>query len=159
MAGTNSITTTNAPTYAQEWLFQVELDGVLSAKFKGCSEIKVDVEIAEIRQGGDLLPDIQHGHAKLSEITLERGAYFGAGGRDFYDLMQRCVDTLTASGEKSENLVLTMDIVQLHRDKTEAKRWRISGLIKSFSSGSWSDSMEVMIEKIVIQPRRATLVS
>lgn len=159
MAGTTSIITTNSSTFAQQWLFQVELDGVLSAKFKSCSAIKIDVEIAEIRQGGDLLPDIQHGHGKLSEITLERGAYFGAGGKDFYDLMQRCINTLTAAGDVSESLVLNMDIVQLDRAKNPVQRWRIEGLIKSWESGEWSDSHEVLIEKIVIQPRRASLVS
>ena len=158
MAGTNSITTTNAPIYAQEWLFQVELDGVTSAKFKSCSAIKVDVEIAEIRQGGALLPDIQHGHGKLDDITLERGAYFGGGGKDFYDLMQRCIDTLSAAGERSENLVLTMDIVQLNRDLTEARRWRVTGLIKSYDGGKWDDSSDVMLEKIVIQPSRVKMV-
>lgn len=158
MAGTTSITTTNAPVYAQEWLFQVEVDGILSAKFKSCSAIEIEAEIAEIRQGGDLLPDIQHGHAKLSPITLERGAYYGAGGKDFYDLMQRCVDTLTAAGERSENLLLTMDIVQLTRDMTEARRHRVTGLIKSYNSGNWTDSSDVLVEKIVIQPRRARLI-
>ena len=159
MAGTTSITTTNANTYAQEYLFQVEMDGVLSAKFKSCSGIKIEVEIAEISQGGDLLPDIQHGKAKISEITLERGAYFGAGGRDFYDLMQRCVDTLTASGEVSENLILTFDIIQINRSGAVVQRHRVNGLIKSYESGDWSDGSDVLIEKIMIQPRRTKLIT
>lgn len=155
MAGTTSIVTTNAPVYAQKFRFQVDMDGVTSAAFKSCTGIKVELEIAEILQGGALLPDKQTGKGSLQDITLERGAFFGPGARDLYDLLKRAVNTVTASGENDENLNVTFDIVQLLRDgKTVARRHRVVGLVKSFESGDWDDSSDIQVEKIVIAPIR-----
>ena len=149
-----------ARTFHKKFKFVVEIDGVDSAGFQKCSELSVETAKVEYYEGGALIPDKSPGRLTFSDVTLERGA---TEDRDLYNWFLQ-VATASAgqslatdgagqgSGEPAPGYKRNLDIVQLDRDGSVLRRWRLTGCWPmKFTGGEWdNESDENVIESVTL---------
>lgn len=136
-------------SFHKKFKFIVEIDGVESAGFQKCSELSVEVAKVEYSEGGAVIPDKSPGRLTYSDITLERGA------TSDYDLWSWFVEVLDATamvGSVEPIYKRNLDVVQLDRDGSELRRWRVVGAWPTkFKAGDWdNEADEVVIEVLTL---------
>ena len=133
-----------------KYKFKVEIDQVAGAKFKSCSKISVETEDVEYGEGGDLIPTKEPGKATVPDVTLDRG--IGAD-KDLHDWFVQCVDFAKNGGLVPDELKRNLEVIELNRDNTEARRIVLYNCYpKSYDFGEWDwDANEVVIESMVLR--------
>lgn len=136
-------------TFDKEFLFQIEIDGFLSAAFSKCSELECDVGVIKHYEGGSLLPTKSFGKPDFKDIALERGATVDL---DFYTWFSEIVNAAANAGVVEAAGKRHFDIVQRDRDGSILKRWSVFGAFPTkFTAGNWDNSSDnVVIEKMTL---------
>jgi phage tail-like protein len=133
----------------QRSAFLVEVPGIGTAVFQKCSELKMEVEVSSIREGGTLTPHKQPALVSYPDITLERGMSSDGG---LYDWSQLVADAAQQSGLVEPEYKKTIDIVQIDRARKPRLRFRLYGAFPvGYVAGEWdNESSEFVIEKMTI---------
>lgn len=136
--------------YDQKHDFIVEIDGIASAGFKTCSEIRMNIETVSHREGARLHTYKAPGLVEFPPITLERGV---SDNLDLYSWARDTFDAAAGTGLVVPDLYRTIDVVQYNRAREEVKRARLfNAWCKEFSAGDWdNDANEVVIETVVVE--------
>lgn len=150
----------NPRTFHKKFKFVVEIDGIVSAGFRTASELSVEVAKVEYYEGGSLIPDKSPGRLSFTDVTLERGA---TTDRDLFDWMEQVADAAAAAGPPREGVgsgsglvepafKRMLDIVQLERDGSTLRRWRLHGAWpQKFVAGDWdNEADENVIESVTL---------
>jgi phage tail-like protein len=134
-------------SFHKRWMFACEVDGLRHAGFQSCSELSIEVANVQYWEGGRLIPHKSPGRLTFADITLERGA---TNDRDFYDWMNEVVNVASGLGLPTPAYKRNMDIVQLERDGTVARRWSVFGAWPvKLVAGAWdASSDEALIESV-----------
>lgn len=132
-----------------KWKFQVFVDGLGSAAFKTCSELKAEIGEVAYSEGGAIIPEKQPGRMTFSDITLERAATKDA---DLYNWFLITGNAALNGGLTSPKFKRSGTIVQHDRDNRVLRTWQISGMWpKSFVGGAWdNDADEFTMEQVVL---------
>lgn len=136
--------------FHKKFKFVVEVDvGVSRSAFQKCSELSAEIAKIEYSEGGTLYPDKSPGRLSFSDITLERGASLD---RDLYDWFIEVCDAAAGGGVVEPGFKRNLDIVQLDRDGTELRRWRLTGAWPTkFVAGDWdNEADENVIESFTL---------
>lgn len=108
--------------------FIVEIDGFARFGFTKVGGLKKNVGEVKIREGNERRTERKSpGLATYENIALSRGVYVnaGAGGNDIYDWVTQ-VDNVTARVPgSSATFRRTVEIVQVDKEGTPRKRWRV----------------------------------
>jgi len=129
--------------------FQIEIDGLGSAAFQSCSELKAEIAKIEYFEGGAITPDKQPGRLTISDITLERAVTKDV---DLYTWFQMTANAVVNGGLRSPMFKRQGSIVQYDRDNAVMRRWQLAGLWPvSYVGGAWdNNSDEFAMEQIVL---------
>lgn len=134
-----------------KYSFLIEVEGVVSAAFTTCSEIRGNAETVEYREGGRLHPHKSPGLMSFPPITLTRGR---CEDYDLYNYFKDTFDAAAGTGLTTPDIYRTIDIVQLDRDGEEVERHTLYGAwCKEYqSSNGWDNNAnEILMEEIVIE--------
>lgn len=129
--------------------FVVEIDGVGSAGFQTCSELKAEIAKIEYKEGGVIIPFKEPGMMSFSDITLERAATKDA---DLYNWFMATSNAALNGGLRSPLFKRNGSIVQFDRDNRTLRRWQVNGAWPlSFVAGAWDNGAdEFTMEQVVI---------
>ena len=127
--------------------FRVELDEFTYAGFKSCSEIAAEVAVIEHSEGGVLAADKSPGRVTFPNVTLARGA---TQDKEMYQWFLQVANAAANTGDVDPSYKRTLDVVQLDRDDTVLRRWRLfSAFPSKFSAGDWdNDADENVVEQL-----------
>lgn len=142
---------TGAPrVFEDKFSFIVEIDGVAHAGFAKCSELSMEIDKVEYREGGRKHPYKSPGLVNFSDVTLERGAVHDDS--DLWDWAEECASIVEEAGTVEPDFRRNIDIVALDRDGTPLKRWRLrDAWVQKFVAGEWdNDASEKTIESVTI---------
>lgn len=136
-------------TFDKKFLFQIEVDGFISASFSKMSNLSCAIGEVKHYEGGSLLPTKSFGKLDFKDITLERGASVDL---DFYTWWSSVANAAANAGLTEAAGKRHFDLVQRDRDGSILKRYSIFGAWpKEFDAGDWDNTSEdVVIEKMVI---------
>lgn len=137
-------------SFENKFAFTVEIDGITHAGFNKCSELSVEVEKVEYREGGSLIPSKSPGLVNFTDITLERGAV--ADDSDLYTWFESTVDAAANTGLVDDAYKRNLTLSVRDRDGSVIKRWRITNAWpQKFSAGEWDNTAsEKTIEMVVL---------
>jgi len=133
----------------QEMKFLVEIDGVESAKFTDCGEIKGTKDFSEYFEGGTITPEEIPMHVKFADITLSKGA---SENKDMWNLFKASANS---SSNKGSTETFTATIVQLGYDDEREEEFILKECqVADWSSGKWDNkSGEVRMESLTLKFR------
>lgn len=136
--------------FYDKFKFIVEIDGVQYAGFAKCSELSIEVEKIEHREGGGLLAHKSPGNITVPDITLERGATDDLDLYSWFEDVAKVAAGIGGAGAIADDYKRNVDIVQLNRDDSVRQRWACTGVWPNkFVAGEWdSGSSEKLIEKV-----------
>lgn len=136
--------------YHKKFSFVVEIDGVARAAFTTCSELRINVDTVEHREGGRLHPHKAPGLVNFPPITLDHGV---AEDLDLYNWIKDTVDASAGTGIVTPDLYRTLEIVQLDRAGDELERYVCYDCwAKEYSAGDWdNNASEVRMEQVVFE--------
>lgn len=139
-----------ALNFNKKFLFQVRIDGFVSAAFSKCSELSADIAEVTYWEGGSMIPNKSLGRVTFKDITLERGA--AQTDLDAYAWFAQTLNAPANVGVKDIATKRHLDIVQLDRDGAPLGVWTvINAFIKTFTASDWDNtSDDVAIEKLVL---------
>lgn len=137
-------------SFDKKFLFQVMIDGYVSASFSKVSEPKAQVAEVTHWEGGNQIANKSAGRTTFADITLERGA--SRADLDAYLWFTQVINAPANVGLKDFAYKRHLDIIQRDRDGEIIKRWSIFGAwVKEYTPGDWdNNSDDVVIEKIVL---------
>lgn len=141
----------NPRTFHKKFKFIVEIDGVASAGFQSCSELSSEIAKIEYYEGGSLIPQKSPGRVSFADVTLDRGAV--TEDSDLYDWYRETARADANAGDNEPLFKRTLDIVQLDRDGSELRRWRLQGawIVNFVAADEWNnDSDENVIESVTL---------
>jgi phage tail-like protein len=129
--------------------FLVEVDGLGSAAFQSCSELKAEIAKIEYFEGGVIIPNKDPGRMTISDLTIERAA---TKDIDLYNWFQITSNAALNGGLASPLFKRMGAVVQFDRDNRTLRRWRLAGLWPlSFVAGAWdNNSDEFTMEQLVL---------
>lgn len=129
--------------------FLVEIDGVGSAAFQSCSDLKAEIAKIEYYEGGVIVPFKEPGRMSVADLTIERAATKDA---DLFAWFQSTSSAALNGGLRSPFFKRTGSVVQFDRDNRTLRRWQLSGLWPtSFTAGAWDNgSDEFTMEQVVL---------
>lgn len=107
--------------------FRVEVDGFVRAAFMEVSGLESTTEVVEYREGGDNATVLKSpGLTSFANLVFKRGQFVRStrGGDDDFAQWAKQVFDVTSGGAPMD-FRRTLDIVQYHRDGSEAKRHRV----------------------------------
>lgn len=136
--------------FHKKFKFRVEEGGLTVAAFNKCSELSVEVEKVEYREGGCLIPDKSPGLLTFTDITLERGIVVTA---ELYDWFIQVANAETNTGLQESVIRRTLDIVQLDRENNPLRRWRVfnAWAQKFVAADGWdNEASENVIESLTL---------
>jgi phage tail-like protein len=109
----------------------------------------MEVSKVEHREGGVLIPNKSPGLVSFTDVTLERGA---TSDRDMWDWMVEVANAAANSGLIDDEYKRNLDIVQLDRDGSELRRWRITNAWPmKLIAGEWdNEADENVIESVTL---------
>lgn len=126
--------------FYKKFKFVVEIDGFAVAAFTKAGPLQMDVAVVEQYEGGSLIPVKEPGRVKFPDVTLERGA---TDDRDMFEWMKQVADVASNSGLVTPAYKRTIDIVQMERDNTTKRRWRlVNAWPISFKAGDWDNGAD-----------------
>lgn len=136
-------------SFFRKFSFVIEVDGIASTGFQKCGELSVEVANIMYSEGGALIPHKSPGRLTYSDVTLERGA---TQDRDLFDWFSQVADAAANAGLNEPAFRRTPDIVQLDRDGSELRRWRLHNAWPTkFVAGEWdNEADEVVIESVTL---------
>ncbi len=139
----------NPRVFHAKFKFTVEIDEVVRAAFRTCSELSAEIAKIEQSEGGALTPNKSPGRVTFTDITLERGA------TDDFDLFTWFRQTVNASanvGQDDPTFKRDVDIVQQSRSGAEVRRWNlVQAWPTKFVAGEWdNEADENTIESITL---------
>ena len=129
-------------TFEKKFKFIIEIDGFTSSGWNKCSELSSELGVVAYREGGSLIPDKSPGLMSFTDVTLERGATVD---RNAFDWFKEVADAANngGSGLVDPNFKRNLDIVQLDRDGSEVRRYRLQGAWPNkFVAGEWDNEAE-----------------
>lgn len=127
-------------SFHKKFKFVVFIDGFGSAAFAKCSELSVEAAEVAYYEGGAIIPDKSPGRLTFADITLERGATLD---RDCFDWFAEVANFAAQTGEVDPNYKRNVEIVQLDRDGSVLRKWRITGAWpKKFVAGEWDNGAD-----------------
>ncbi len=137
-------------SFDKKFLFQVFIDGFLSASFSKMSRLKATINKTVHREGGAILPHKSPGLADFDDVTLERGAT--RANFDCYLWFKSALNGPADVGLKEVAIKRHLDVIQRDRDGEIIKRWSLfNAWPVSFSPGEWDNSSDdVVIEELVL---------
>lgn len=125
--------------YKQKWNFRIDIDGVETARFAKCSELKKTTGVVKQPEGGRRVDVREPGKDDFGNVTLTYGSSLFRG---LWDWSQKISDGANGTGEEPTDK-RGVAIVQLNRDGTEAKRWTLFNAWPSvFSAGEFDAGAE-----------------
>lgn len=129
--------------------FLVEIDGLGSAAFQSCSELKAEIAKIEYYEGGTIIPFKEPARMSVADLTIERAA---TKDTDLYNWFQVTSNAALNGGLKSPFFKRTGSVVQFDRDSRTLRRWKLVGLWPtSFTAGAWdNNSDEFTMEQVVL---------
>jgi len=132
-----------------EMKFLVEIDGVESARFTDCGEIKGTKDFSEYSEGGELTPENIPAGVKFADVTLTRGA---SENKDMWNLSKNSANSASRKGS-TETFAAT--IVQLGYDDEREEEFVLKECqVADWSSGKWDNkSSEVRMESMTLKFR------
>jgi len=133
--------------YHKKFTFLIEIRGVISAAFRTCGEIGLEIAKIEHFEGGSLIPHKGMGRVTVADVELTRGA---TSDLDLYNWMQEAVG---AGAMLAEDAVKrTLDVVELDRAGTEVRRWTLVNAFPiKWVGGEWDNEVdENTIEKVTL---------
>lgn len=138
--------------YHHRFRFNVEIDGLGSAAFQSCSELKAEISQTEYYEGGSIVPVKEPARMTFPDITLERAATRDA---DLYRWFESVADASLNGGIRSPLFKRNGSIVQYDRDGRVIRRWGLYECWpKSFTAGAWDNtSDEFTMEQVVLSLR------
>ncbi|HAM57968.1 MAG TPA: phage tail protein [Candidatus Rokubacteria bacterium] len=137
--------------FHKKYAFTVEIDGIESAAFTKCSEIKASTAVIEQHEGGSPIPaEKAPGRTTFEPITLERGS---TRDHDLFDWFKQVIDAPALAGTNEPGFRRNLDVVQKDRNGAELRRWRVKGAWPSeFIGGAWDNtSDENVVESVTLQ--------
>lgn len=140
----------NPRVFQKKFAFEVEIEGVKSAKFTKMSALEAEIGKVEQREGGSLIPDKSPGLVNVSDVTLERGA--ANGDSDLYSWWLDVVKMSANSGLETPFYKREVDVIQLNRSREVIRRWILDGAWPTkMVVGEWdNDAEENVIEMITL---------
>jgi phage tail-like protein len=137
-------------SYHKKFKFVVEVDGFSSAKFIRASGLEPEIAITAHYEGGALIPDKSPARVTVPPVVLERGA---TADQEMYDWFVEVANIAANSGLVDPQYKRMVDIVQLDRDGTKLRRWRLHNAFPTkFVPGDWdNDSDDAVIESITLE--------
>ncbi len=134
----------------KKYSFVIEVDGVASAAYTTCSELRVNAETVLHREGGRLHPHKSPGLVEFPAITMTRGVTVD---QDLYNWMLETFNASSNTGQVPPDLYRTFDIVQLNRAGEEVERYTVyDAWCKEYSAGDWDNNAnENRMETVVIE--------
>jgi len=135
--------------FHKKFKFIVEIDGLGSSAFRDCSELAAEIAKIEQREGGVLAADPDPGLVTYTDITLTRGA---TSDHDLYDWFKEVADAAANAGLVNPQFKRMVEIVQLDRDNSELRRWRVhKAWPQKIVAGSWdNEADENTIESVTL---------
>lgn len=136
-------------TFDHRFLFQVEVDGFLSASFSKAGPLRAEVAENKHYEGGSLIPTKSFGRVDFKDIEFERGKTIDF---DFYLWFSTIVNAAANAGATEAVAKRHLDIVQRDRDGSLRARYSVFGAWpKMYEAGEWdNNSDELVIEKMTI---------
>ena len=113
-------------TFEKKFKFIIEIDGFTSSGWNKCSELSAELGVVSYREGGSLVPTKDPGLLNFTDVTLERGA---TTDRNAFEWFKEVADAANNGGSGLNNPAFkrNLDIVQLDRDGSEVRRYRLQG--------------------------------
>jgi phage tail-like protein len=135
--------------FHSKFRFQVEIDGLGSAAFESCSELKAEIAEIAYYEGGVIIPVKEPGKMTYGDITIDRAATKDA---DLNNWFLATSNAALNGGLKSPLFKRNGSIIQFDRDSSVLRRWGLFGLWpKTFVGGAWDNkSDEFTMEQIVL---------
>jgi phage tail-like protein len=129
--------------------FRARVNGFTSFIFRSISELSMELEKIEIREGGRILPVIELGLGSSTDVTFER---VKAIEPDMILWWERAIDAKTGLGELTESLREDVDIEQLDRDGGVMATVRIYRCLPiKYVRGAWdAGTSEPVIESLTL---------
>lgn len=132
-----------------KYKFLIEIDGFVSAGFQKATGLKMNTDVVEYREGGEITtPHKSPGLTKFENITMERGY------SDSLDMWNwaRQVFSLSNGIVPDPEFRRNISIILLDRVNQEAKRWTIyRAWVGNYIGGDFDAmSSEVLIEQMEI---------
>ena len=122
--------------FLKAYKFLVECDRFGSARFQKCSALEREIEIVEYHEGGCLYPLKDAGRLKFQDVTLSRGLY--PSENDLEAWFNEAAAAADDIGGLGDSYKANVDIVNLQRDNTPGKRWRLFNAWPSkLHTGEW----------------------
>jgi phage tail-like protein len=137
----------------KKYKFVIEIDGVASAAFTTCSDLRINAETDKYREGGRLNEHKSPGLVEFPPITLGRGK---TKDFDLYNWFKDTFDAASGTGLETPDVYRTFDIVQQDRKGNEVERYTVfDAFAKEYGAGDWdNNASEVAMEEVVIEPDR-----
>ncbi len=137
----------------KKFKFVIEIDGVASAAFKTCSELRINAETVQYREGGRLNAHKSPGLVEFPPITLERGK---TKDFDLYNWFKDTFDSAAGVGQTTPDIYRTFDIIQQDRRGNEVERYTVyDAFCQQYGAGDWdNDASEVAMEQVVLEVDR-----
>lgn len=137
-------------SFNKKFLFLVEFDGVVLAKFQSAGPLKMEVGVVEQWEGGTIIPSTSPGRVKAMSTTLKRGQ---TSNLDLWRWMKQVANIAANSGAIDALYKRTGAIVQLDRDGSRLTSWSVHDAYPtSFTAGDWDATADAnVIEEVVLQ--------
>ena len=127
-------------SYHKKFKFIIEVNGIQSSEWEKCSKLEAELAVAERNEGGRALPTKNLGRAKVTDLTLMRGATLD---KDIYQWFKQCLDLVSDTGLLDSEYKRDLDIVVQDRDGSTIKRWRCYNAFPiKFSPGEWDNTSD-----------------
>lgn len=135
--------------FHKKFKFIVEVDGLGSTAFRDCSELSAEIAKIMHHEGGVLTADPDPGRVTFTDVTLARGATADA---QLYEWFRETADVAANAGLINPQFKRMVDIVQLDRDNSELRRWRLhKAWTQKFVAGDWdNEADENVIESVTL---------
>lgn len=137
--------------YHSAYNFRVEIPGFADAYFKTVSGLRQEVEVEEIREGGNLLPTKLPGVGNVPNVTFERGR---TNDESIVDWFTEIADFANGVGADpcDDSFKRNIAVVQLNRRGEEIKRYTlINAFPVAIEHGEWdNDSTDKVIETMEV---------
>ncbi len=136
-------------TFHKKFKFIIEIDGILNAGFRKCSELSVEAANIIHFEGGTIIPNKSPGRLTFSDITLERGA---TTDLDLLNWFRTVAIAAAGTGLPEPLFKRTLDIVQQDRDGSTLRRWTLLfAWPMKFVAGEWdNEADENVIEMVTL---------
>ena len=140
--------------YDKKFLFKVEIAGLTVGWFETMSPLRAEIGVVEQHEGGQInVADESLGKVKFNSVTLTIGT---TDNEELYNWFLQCADAAANSGDVDDLYKKTVNLVQVDRDGTEKRRYKLfKAFIIVYEVGDWdAKAEENVMESIELKYRR-----